>query len=55
MSNVAAKIQALLPELQREVEDFVDFLQSKYARRKKEEMKLEWRGACRSEGRVHLC
>lgn len=44
MDDLAAKIEALPPELRREVEDFVDFLQSRSARRKKGEMKLDWRG-----------
>lgn len=44
MDDLAAKIETLPPALQQEVEDFVDFLQSKYAPQKKGNMKLDWRG-----------
>jgi hypothetical protein len=44
VDDLAAKIETLPPALQQEVEDFVDFLHSKYAPRKKGNMKLDWRG-----------
>ena len=38
-------IQALPPELQREVRDFVAFLVARQAKKRKTKMRFEWQGA----------
>lgn len=45
MATIEDKIRELPPELQQEVQDFVDFLMEKYRPKKKVELKLDWRGA----------
>ncbi len=44
MPTLEEKIRALPPELQREVEDFLDSLLSKHTSIPKKPMKLDWRG-----------
>jgi len=46
MKNIVERIQKLAPELQQEVEDFVQSLE-KRARKPKGQLKLDWRGALR--------
>ena len=45
--SLQGMIEALPPELQQEVQDFVEFLQEKRARKPKEQLRLDWRGALR--------
>ncbi|RMD98198.1 MAG: DUF2281 domain-containing protein [Calditrichaeota bacterium] len=48
MGKLAQKIRELPPELQREVEDFVDFLSTKYIQNgnnKKKTFAFDWEGA----------
>lgn len=47
MSKIAEMVQELPPDLQQEVEDYVQFLLEKKARKHKGRMKLDWRGALR--------
>ena len=47
MANVADMIKELPPELQQEVEDFVQFLVEKRTPRAKGKPKFHWRGALR--------
>jgi hypothetical protein len=47
MKSIEEKIKELPPELQQEVEHFVDFLIEKRAREPKGRLKLDWRGALR--------
>ncbi|TEU12057.1 MAG: DUF2281 domain-containing protein [Anaerolineales bacterium] len=47
MKTVEETIKELPPELQQEVEDFVQFLIEKRMRRPKGPLKLDWRGALR--------
>ena len=44
MKNLVESIQKLSPELQLEVEDFVQFLLSKRKQKIKGTVKLDWRG-----------
>lgn len=49
MEDLVAKIEALPPTLQREVEDFVDFLRAKQASKTPSAaMQMDWRGALRN-------
>ncbi len=45
MRDLAQKIDALPPELRREVEDFVDFLRTKHEPVAERRLRLGWRGA----------
>ncbi len=45
MSTIEEKIRGLPREAQREVEDFVEFLSRKHARRSRRGLRLRWRGA----------
>lgn len=45
MATIEEKINGLPPELQQEVQDFVDFLMEKYRPRKRSKLKLDWAGA----------
>jgi hypothetical protein len=45
MATIEEKINGLPPELQQEVQDFVDFLMEKYRPRKRAKLKLDWAGA----------
>lgn len=45
MKNLEEKIRELPPELQREVEDFVEFLMDKQAKRKQKKLRMSWAGA----------
>lgn len=45
--KIVEMIQELPPELQQEVEDFVQFLIEKRTRKPKGQLKLDWRGALR--------
>ena len=47
MATIEEKIRELPPELQQEVQDFVDFLMEKHMPQRKVELKLDWRGALR--------
>ena len=47
MKSIEERIKELPPELQQEVEDFVEFLIEKRARKPKAQLKLDWRGALR--------
>jgi hypothetical protein len=47
MKSIEDKIKDLPPELQQEVEDFVDFLIEKRAGKPRGQLKLDWRGALR--------
>ncbi len=47
MGKVEEMIKELPPELQQEVEDFVQFLLEKRVRKPKSPLKLDWRGALR--------
>jgi len=47
MKSIEEKIKELPPELQQEVEDFVEFLIEKRAGKPKGRLKLDWRGALR--------
>ena len=47
MSTLEEVIKNLPPELQQEVQDFVDFLMEKHMPQRKVELKLDWRGALR--------
>ncbi len=47
MKTLEEKIKALPPELQREVEDFVEFLLERRGPKPKGKLKLDWRGALR--------
>lgn len=45
MDNVAESIKKLPPDLQREVEEFVEFLASKQARKRGRKLRQDWAGA----------
>lgn len=45
--RIEEKIRKLPPNLQKEVEDYVESLIESRARRRKGQLKLEWRGALR--------
>ncbi len=45
MDNVADLIKKLPPDLQREVEQFVEFLSSKQGRKKGRKLRQDWAGA----------
>jgi len=45
MTKLETMIKELPPELQQEVEDFVEFLINKHNGRTKEELKFDWEGA----------
>jgi hypothetical protein len=45
VSAITRKIEQLPPDLQHEVEDFVEFVQSKYRPSRKEHLKMDWAGA----------
>ncbi len=47
MKTLEEMIQELPPEYRKEVEDFVQFLLEKQARKRKGQLKLDWRGALR--------
>ncbi len=47
MGSIEDKIKLLPPELQREVEDFVESLIESQEQRSKRELTLNWRGALR--------
>ncbi len=47
MESIEDKIKLLPPELQREVEDFVDFLTQKCARKPAGKLRQDWAGALR--------
>lgn len=47
MKTLEELIKELPPELRQEVEDFVQFLLEKRARKPKGQLKLDWRGALR--------
>ena len=47
MCRIEEMIKELPPELQQEVDDFVQFLLEKRVRRPKGQLKLDWRGALR--------
>lgn len=47
MKSIEEKIRELPSELQREVEDFVDFLIERRVGKPKGHLKLDWRGALR--------
>ena len=47
MKSIEERIKELPPELQQEVEDFVEFLIEKRVRKPKSQLKLDWRGALR--------
>ncbi len=47
MKSVEERIKQLPPELQQEVEDFVQCLIERRARKSKGQLKLDWRGALR--------
>jgi len=44
MSSIDKKIKRLPDNLQKEVEDYIDFLLSKNSRHKKKKLKLDWIG-----------
>lgn len=45
MQNIAEKIKELPPELQQEVEDFVNFLMEKKAAKHGKKLRQDWAGA----------
>ncbi len=45
MNSLEEKIRELPPELQKEVEDFVEFLLDKRAKRKQKKLRMSWAGA----------
>ncbi len=45
MKSLEEKIKGLPPELQREVEDFVDFLNEKRTQRPAKKLSQDWAGA----------
>ena len=47
MGRIEERMKELPPELQQEVEDFVQFLIEKRTRKSKGPLKLDWRGALR--------
>lgn len=47
MQTLQELIEQLPPDLQQEVQDFVEFLLEKRALKQKGELKLDWRGALR--------
>jgi len=47
MGKLEEKIRDLPPDLQQEVEDFVEFLAERRKRKKAGRMSLDWRGALR--------
>lgn len=47
MKSIEEKIKELPPELQQEVEDFVNFLIEKRVCKSKGQLKFDWRGALR--------
>ena len=47
MKGLEEKINTLPPELQKEVEDFVEFLIEKRLQKPKGQLRLDWRGALR--------
>jgi hypothetical protein len=47
MKSLEQKIKKLPPELQKEVEDFVDFLRERREQPVKGQLKLDWRGSLR--------
>ena len=47
MKGLEEKINTLPPDLQKEVEDFVEFLIEKRLQKPKGQLKLDWRGALR--------
>jgi hypothetical protein len=53
MKQIEDMIKELPPELQQEVEDFVQFLLEKRVRKEKSQLKLNWRGAMRDLSDQH--
>ena len=53
MLALADKIKELSPELQQEVEDFVDFLRAKQSTRTRSEPTFNWAGVLRDEREQH--
>ena len=47
MKNLEEKVRNLAPELQREVEDFVEFLLETKMKKKQTKLRLTWAGALR--------
>ena len=47
MGSIEDKIKLLPPELQQEVEDFVEFLMERRMRKSGYQLELNWRGALR--------
>lgn len=47
MKTIEEKIRELPPELQQEVEDFVEFLLKTKVRRKQKKLRMTWAGALR--------
>lgn len=47
MKTIEEKIKELPPELQQEVEDFVEFLLKTKVRRKQKKLRMTWAGALR--------
>ncbi len=47
MGSIEDKIKLLPPELQQEVEDFVDFLTEKWARKPAGKLRMTWAGGLR--------
>ncbi len=50
MKNLEEKIRELPPELQKEVEDFVEFLLERIAKRKQKRLRMSWAGALEEFG-----
>jgi hypothetical protein len=47
MDNIVELIRSLPPDLQREVEEFVEFLTTKGARKRGRKLRQDWAGALR--------
>ncbi len=45
MKSLEEMVKELPPDLRQEVQDFVEFLQEKKARRKQKKLRLSWAGA----------
>jgi len=53
MKDLQQKIRELPPDLQRQVEDFIEFLSQKKSTKTTGRLKLDWRGALKELGKKY--
>jgi hypothetical protein len=53
MKDLQQKIRELPPDLQRQVEDFIELLKQKNSKEKTGKLKLDWRGALKDLGKKY--